>query len=65
MTPLTAIEIRASDLANASDACQKSFNRAFIRILIARLNWANERLTTAWGDRATAPHASETGDATP
>jgi len=65
MTPLTAIEIRASDLANASDACQKSFNRAFIRILIARLNWANERLTTAWGDRAAAQHASEAGDAAP
>ena len=57
MTSLTAIEIRATDLANASDACQKSFNKEFIRILINRLNWTNERLITAWGDRGNAPPA--------
>jgi serine/threonine protein kinase len=60
MTDLTAIEIRASDLANASDACQKSFNRSYIRILIARLNSANERLTAAWGDRNNESASSHT-----
>jgi CRP-like cAMP-binding protein len=59
MTAVTAIEMRASDLANASDVCQMSFNRAYIRILIARLNAANEKLTIAWGDRASAPQADE------
>lgn len=44
-TPLTVIEIKAAALQKASDACQKQFNKAFLRILIDRLTWANNRLS--------------------
>ena len=40
------IEIKALALQKASDACQKQFNQAFLRILIARLTTANDRLST-------------------
>ena len=45
ITPLTAIEIKATALQKATDACQKQFNQAFLRILIARLTAANIRLS--------------------
>ncbi len=45
LTPLTVIEIKAAALQKASDACQKQFNKAFLRILIDRLSWANSRLS--------------------
>ena len=46
ISPLTVIEIKAAALHKASDACQKQFNQAFLRILIARLTTANDRLST-------------------
>ena len=46
ITPLTVIEIKALALQKASDACQKQFNQAFLRILIDRLTAANSRLST-------------------
>ncbi|MGH9887676.1 MAG: protein kinase domain-containing protein [bacterium] len=46
ISPLTVIEIKAAALQKASDACQKQFNQAFLRILIDRLNTANGRLST-------------------
>jgi len=45
VTPLTVIEIKAAALQKSSDACQKQFNKAFLRILIERLTWANSRLS--------------------
>jgi serine/threonine protein kinase len=47
ITLLTVIEIKAVALKKASDACQKQFNQAFLRILINRLDTANGRLTTS------------------
>lgn len=44
-TALTVIEINAQALQQASDALQKQFNKAFLRILIDRLTWANSRLS--------------------
>jgi len=44
-SPLTVIEIKAAALQKATDACQKQFNQAFLRILIDRLTWANSRLS--------------------
>jgi serine/threonine protein kinase len=44
-TSLTVIEIRAQALRQASDALQKQINKAFLRILIDRLTWANSRLS--------------------
>ena len=46
ISPLTLIEIKAFGLQKASDACQKQFNQAFLRILIDRLSAANSRLST-------------------
>jgi hypothetical protein len=46
-TPMTLIEIPAAVVDNASDSCQKQFNRAFVRVLIERmdkLSRANSRL---------------------
>jgi serine/threonine protein kinase len=37
-TPMTLIEIPAVVVDNASDSCQKQFNRAFVRVLIDRMN---------------------------
>jgi len=42
--PATVLEIRAASLAAASDACQVQFNRAFLRILLGRLDDAARRL---------------------
>ena len=50
ITPMTAIEVNASALRLSSDACQKQFNRAFVRILldrIARLSKANLQMVQA------------------
>jgi hypothetical protein len=50
ITPLTIIEVNATALRQSSDACQKQFNRAFVRILldrVERLSKVNERLTEA------------------
>ena len=44
-TALALIEIKAAALQKATDACQKQFNQAFLRILIDRLTWANSRLS--------------------
>jgi serine/threonine protein kinase len=46
LSPMTVIEIKAAALQKASDACQKQFNKAFLRILIDRLTWANSRLSS-------------------
>ena len=46
ITLLTVIEIKAVALQKASEACQKQFNQAFLRILIARLAHASDRLST-------------------
>ena len=45
ITALTVIEIKALALQKASDACQKQFNQAFLKILIARLESASDRLS--------------------
>ena len=41
------VRIPVADLANASETCRLKFDRAFIRILVERLNLANTRLTSA------------------
>jgi CRP-like cAMP-binding protein len=38
------VRIRNSDLEEASDACRRRFDRAFIGLLVERLNAANTRL---------------------
>ena len=50
ITPLTIIEVNAEALRQSSDACQKQFNRAFVRILldrVERLSKVNVQLTEA------------------
>ena len=47
LSALTVMEIKASDLSKASDTLQKEMNKAFLRILIERLTWANNRLSAA------------------
>jgi len=47
LSPMTVIEIKAADLSQASDPLQKEINKAFLRILIDRLTWANNRLSAA------------------
>jgi len=47
LSPLSVIEIRAADLSQSSDTLQKEINKAFLRILIDRLTWANNRLSAA------------------
>jgi len=47
LSPLNVIEIKAADLSQASDTLQKEMNKAFLRILIDRLTWANNRLSAA------------------
>jgi len=44
VSSVTVIEIKANALRQASDALQKQFNKAFMRLLIDRLSLANERL---------------------
>ena len=46
ISALTIIEIKAFALQKASDACQKQFNKAFLRILINRLSTASDRLSS-------------------
>jgi serine/threonine protein kinase len=43
-TDVVVLEIRTAALTAASDACQVQFNRAFLRILLARLEEANRRI---------------------
>jgi serine/threonine protein kinase len=43
-TEVTVIEIRATALRAATDACQVAFNKSFMRVLIERLMQANMRL---------------------
>jgi hypothetical protein len=43
-TEVTVIEIKASALRAATDACQVAFNKSFMRVLIERLMQANLRL---------------------
>lgn len=45
-TPITCVEIRAAAMRAASDACQKSFQRGMIRVLIDRLTQLNRQLAT-------------------
>jgi len=40
------LRIAVADLQNASEACQHKFDRAFMNILVERLNLANTRLTS-------------------
>jgi len=47
LSPLAVIEIKAADLSQSSDTLQKEMNKAFLRILIDRLTWANNRLSAA------------------
>jgi len=47
LSALTVMEIKAADLSQASDTLQKEMNKAFLRILIDRLTWANNRLSAA------------------
>jgi serine/threonine protein kinase len=47
LSPLTAVEIKAANLSRSSDPLQKEMNKAFLRILIDRLTWANNRLSAA------------------
>lgn len=47
LSAVSVIEIKAADLSLASDALQNELNKAFIRILISRLNWANNSLAAA------------------
>jgi eukaryotic-like serine/threonine-protein kinase len=47
LSPLSVIEIKAADLNQSSDALQKEMNKAFLRILIERLTWANSQLSAA------------------
>ena len=44
---VTAVEIRASALRNATDACQNAFNKAVARVLIERLAQTNRLLAQA------------------
>jgi eukaryotic-like serine/threonine-protein kinase len=41
--PVVLLEIKASALASASDACQVQFNKAFMRLLVERLQLVNLR----------------------
>jgi len=43
---ITAIEIKAEALRAATDACQVSLNKAFMRVLVERLMQANVQLAT-------------------
>jgi predicted Ser/Thr protein kinase len=38
ITPLTVIEVNATALKQSSDACQKQFNRSFVRVLLERVD---------------------------
>ena len=40
------VRVKVDDLMNASQGCRLKFDRAFIAILVERLNLANTRLTS-------------------
>ena len=40
------VRINVAELMNASETCRLKFERAFIAILVERLNLANTRLTS-------------------
>ena len=44
-SPVLVLEIKATSLSAASDACQVQFNKSFMRILIERLSAANKKLS--------------------
>jgi len=44
MVPISVLEINSAALRLASPQCQVQFNKAFMRILIDRLTWANAKL---------------------
>jgi CRP-like cAMP-binding protein len=44
LSDITVIEIKAAALRAATDACQVSLNKAFMRVLIERLMQANQQL---------------------
>ena len=50
-TPVLVLEIKATSLTAASDACQVQFNKSFMRILIERLSAANKRLIERAAER--------------
>lgn len=47
LAPVTVLEIDSMALRLASAPCQVQFNKAFMRILIDRLTWANAKLAAA------------------
>jgi len=53
-TKLSVLEIKATILRTASEACQNAFQRAFICVLIDRLTHANRRIAGLTGE----PHVS-------
>jgi CRP-like cAMP-binding protein len=44
--PSRVLRMRVADLEQASVSCRSKFDRAFIGILLERLNLANTRLTS-------------------
>lgn len=47
LTPISVLEIDSMAMRLASAPCQVQFNKAFMRILIDRLTWANAKLAAA------------------
>jgi CRP-like cAMP-binding protein len=45
MTPVTVIKLATAPLSAASLECRNQFDRAFLKILVDRLTFANDRLT--------------------
>ena len=45
--PVCVLEVASTALRRASATCQVQFNKAFMRILIDRLTWANAKLAAA------------------
>ena len=58
ITPLTIIEVNATALRQSSDACQKQFNRAFVRILLERI----DRLSKVNAQLAEASRSKSSGE---
>ncbi len=51
MSDITAIEIRAETLAQASEICRHHFHGAFLELLVERLTMANTRLSQLLAER--------------
>ena len=51
MSDITAIEIRAETLAQASEICRHHFHGAFLELLVDRLTMANTRLSQLLAER--------------